>query len=100
MVVILGRLAVAPEQAAALDRLVLQLVDGTHAEEGCVSYEFSRDLHDPARFHIVEEWLSDEALAEHVRSDHYQAFKHALAGLRVTERSIVRHVSDDRTVLA
>ena len=34
---------------------------GTRAEDGCESYTFSADLEDPGRFHVSEQWASQEA---------------------------------------
>ena len=63
-------------ETADLLRDALGTVTAPSREEpGCASYVLSRDLGDPARFYVVAEWASREALDEHVSTLHADAFR-------------------------
>lgn len=55
------------ERALAILRPV---VDGTHAEAGCLAYAVHRDNADPRTFVIVEHWTSQVALENHFVQPH------------------------------
>ena len=50
----------------------------TEAEPGNISYTFSQDLADPDGFHLFEEWVDEDALAEHFTLPHMADFVVAL----------------------
>ena len=52
------RVKVAPETAEQAAMAMHKLVEPTLAEPGCITYEFYRDLDDPAVFHCFEHWDS------------------------------------------
>ena len=47
-----------------------ELVDATHAEEGCERYALHRDPANPLAFVFVERWASAEAHAAHDETAH------------------------------
>ena len=52
----------------------LALVEPTRSEEGCIIYDFHQDTDDPASFMFYEQWVSKQALDEHLRMPYLQAF--------------------------
>lgn len=46
------------------------MIEGTHGEEGCLTYALHRDKADPNRFVIVERWRSQEDLDAHFSQPH------------------------------
>lgn len=46
-------------------------IDGALSQDGCIRYDWSADLNDPARVNVFEEWESEEALAHHFANDQY-----------------------------
>ena len=46
-------------------------IDAALAEEGCIHYDWSADLNNPARVNVFEEWESEAALAAHFRDPAY-----------------------------
>ena len=52
----------------------LSLVEPTKSEEGCLVYDFHQDTEDPASFMFYEQWVSKEALDEHLQTPYLQAF--------------------------
>jgi quinol monooxygenase YgiN len=49
-----------------------ELVEKTNAlDAGCVSYQLARDLSDPLRFAVIEEWADQASLDAHMKSEHF-----------------------------
>ena len=49
-----------------------ELVEKTNAlDPGCVKYELCRDVNDPLRFVMLEEWENQSLLDEHLKSSHF-----------------------------
>ena len=49
-----------------------ELVEKTNAlDRGCIRYELCKDLSDPLRFVMLEEWEDQESLDAHMKSDHF-----------------------------
>jgi quinol monooxygenase YgiN len=62
-----------------------EMMEASRKEAGCHAYTFTRDLYEPARFHIIEEWESEEALAAHFKAPHMAKFQQAVPGFGVKE---------------
>lgn len=58
-----------------------QLIPGTHAEEGCITFALHRDTRDPDRLVIIECWADGAALGAHLETPHLAAFRAAVAPL-------------------
>jgi quinol monooxygenase YgiN len=69
-----------------------EMMEASRKEPGCHAYTFTLDLYDPARFHILEEWESDEVLAKHFATPHMAKFQQAVAGLGVKEMKAEKFV--------
>ena len=52
----------------------LSLVEPTRSEVGCISYDFHQNTEDSQSFMFYENWVSKEALDEHIQTPHLQAF--------------------------
>ena len=49
-----------------------ELVEKTNAlDAGCLKYELCRDVNDPSRFIMLEEWEDQKALDIHMKADHF-----------------------------
>ena len=49
-----------------------ELVEKTNAlDAGCIRYELCKDVNDPLRFTMLEEWESQGALDEHMKAKHF-----------------------------
>ena len=60
---------------------VSDIIERTRAEAGCRVYAFARDIQIPNVLWISEEWDSDDALNEHLKSPHIQAFLKRVADI-------------------
>ena len=67
--------------------------EGTRAEPGCLWFEWSQSLDDPADFVLVEAFVDAEAGAAHVSSDHFKRAQQELPGHLVETPRIV-HFND------
>ena len=63
-------------------KLGKEVVEKTNAlDEGCISYELCQNTEDPLGFVMLEAWSSQEALAAHMQSAHFQALVPKMDGL-------------------
>ncbi|GAA4042633.1 putative quinol monooxygenase [Parerythrobacter jejuensis] len=46
-------------------------IDGALSQDGCIHYDWSADLNNPARVNVFEEWESEESLAHHFANKEY-----------------------------
>ncbi|MCL2124553.1 MAG: antibiotic biosynthesis monooxygenase [Oscillospiraceae bacterium] len=49
-----------------------ELVEKTNAlDKGCIRYELCRDVNDPLRFIMMEEWEDQPSLDAHMKASHF-----------------------------
>jgi quinol monooxygenase YgiN len=73
MIFITAKFRVRPEDADAWPEISRSFTDATRAEPGCLWFDWSRSLDDPAEYVLVEAFRDDDAAAAHVQSDHFAA---------------------------
>ena len=61
-----------PGSENAVADILRQMVEPTRAETGCLAYEVSRSVHDPATFLLYEVYEDQRGLDQHQASDHFQ----------------------------
>ena len=54
---------------------ILALVGPTRAEAGCINYDLHVSLDDPGLFMLYENWVSKEALDQHLATPYLERFK-------------------------
>ena len=65
------------------------LVEKTNAlDKGCIKYELCKDVNDPQRFVMLEEWESQAALDEHMKAAHFTEMVPKLGGFASQPSSI------------
>jgi quinol monooxygenase YgiN len=70
-----------------------ELVAETRKEEGCITYALHQDINDPSIITMLEEWVDEEALNQHNKSEHVKRIVPKLRKLREsTEVNIYREV--------
>ena len=67
---VLARIRSRPEKIDELRSVLLQLVEETRKENGCVNYQLFQNKADPSDFTVVEEWANDVAIDGHMVSTH------------------------------
>jgi quinol monooxygenase YgiN len=78
MIFIAAKFRVRSEHADQWPEICADFTEATRAEPGCLWFDWSRSLDDPAEYVLVEAFRDGEAGAAHVGSDHFQAARRAL----------------------
>jgi quinol monooxygenase YgiN len=78
MIFITAKFAVRPEEADDWPSISQAFTEATRAEPGCLWFEWSRSLADPAEYVLVEAFRDDAAAEAHVTSDHFSAARKEL----------------------
>jgi quinol monooxygenase YgiN len=52
-------------------KLYQELVEKTREEDGCIVYELYQDNKDSSVLTMIEEWTDEEALAKHMKTEHF-----------------------------
>src|SRR3954466_8231439 len=73
MIFITARFRVRPEGADDWPSIRPGFPEATRAEPGCLWFDWSRSLDDPAEYVLVEAFRDDDAGAAHVNSEHFKA---------------------------
>lgn len=69
-----------------------EVVDGTHTEEGNISYELHQDVNNPLVYVFIEVWKSQAAIDSHNQSAHFLAFKEAIKGKVDLEANVIKKI--------
>ncbi len=88
---VVARVIAIPDQVEAVKAILLELIEPTRQENGCIKYELLQNQSEPTDFTFVEEWSSHEALDAHLASAHIQKAVARLHGLIATEPDIRRY---------
>jgi quinol monooxygenase YgiN len=73
MIFITARFRIRPEDADRWPEISRSFTEATRAEPGCLWFDWSRSIDDPAEYVLVEAFADDDAGAAHVQSDHFKA---------------------------
>lgn len=92
MIVIHASVLLDPAKIDAAIAAAQEMMAASRKEPGCHAYTFARDLSEPGRFHIIEEWESDEALAVHFQTAHMAKFQSVAPSLGIREMKAERFV--------
>jgi quinol monooxygenase YgiN len=95
MIIVMGKLRIDAEAIEAALPAARKVVAATQAEEGCLQYDYSRDIADPELFHITERWTSREALGAHLKTAHVAEWIAVLQTLTMKERHIRLYDTDE-----
>jgi quinol monooxygenase YgiN len=72
MIFIAAKFKVREEYVDRWPHLVADFTNATRAEHGCLWFEWSRSLDDPAHYVLIEAFRDDEAGVAHVGSEHFK----------------------------
>lgn len=78
MIFITAKFQVLPEHAGRWPEIARAFTEATRAEPGCLWFEWSRSLADPAEYVLVEAFRDEAAGAAHVQSAHFRAARQEL----------------------
>ncbi len=77
---IVAEISITPGERGGLMPALQSLVEGSRSEPGNRAYDLTEDIAHPGHFFVIEEWLSEQAIAEHNESAHFRAFVAAIDG--------------------
>jgi quinol monooxygenase YgiN len=75
VIYVVATLTVKPGTAAEFIAGAKACIAETVKEPGCISYDLTESVTDPAKFVFVEQWENAEALGPHGASDHMRAWR-------------------------
>ncbi|MGW5663246.1 putative quinol monooxygenase [Streptomyces sp. NPDC003758] len=78
MIFITAKFRIKPEHAERWPEIVREFTEATRSEPGCLWFDWSRSLADPAEYVLVEAFRDGEAGAAHVQSAHFRAAQQTL----------------------
>ncbi|MDT3440592.1 MULTISPECIES: putative quinol monooxygenase [unclassified Pseudofrankia] len=78
MIFITVKFRVRPEDAEQWPAIVEEFTRATRNEPGCLWFDWSRSIEDPAEYVLVEAFRDDDAGAAHVQSAHFRAAQQTL----------------------
>jgi quinol monooxygenase YgiN len=88
---VIAHIKVIPAKIGEAKALLLQLIEPTRTEAGCIVYQLLQSHANPAEFVFVEEWQSEAAINAHLISEHVeQTFREGMEFL-VEPPSILRY---------
>jgi quinol monooxygenase YgiN len=78
MIFITAKFRVRPEDVDAWPEISREFTEATRAEPGCLWFDWSRSLDDPAEYVLVEAFRDADAGSAHVTSAHFRTAQQAL----------------------
>ncbi|MGR6973867.1 putative quinol monooxygenase [Streptomyces cynarae] len=96
MIFITAKFRIRPEHAERWPEIVREFTEATRSEPGCLWFDWSRSLADPAEYVLVEAFRDAEAGAAHVQSAHFKAAQQTLPPyLAATPRIVNTELEQD-----
>ncbi|MFC6079858.1 putative quinol monooxygenase [Sphaerisporangium aureirubrum] len=72
VIFITAKFRVLPQSADQWPEITAEFTRATRAEPGCLWFDWSRSIDDPAEYVLVEAFRDGDAGAAHVQSDHFR----------------------------
>jgi len=88
---VVARIVASPEKVEAVKAVLLELIEPSRQDQGCIKYELLQNQSEPTDFTFVEEWTSDDALDAHLATAHMEEADAKLNGLLAAEPDIRRY---------
>lgn len=85
---VVARIIAIPEKAEEVKSVLLDIIEPTRKEEGCIVFELLENQENHTDFTFVEEWESQELWNAHMASAHIAQAVSQLNGLLATEPDI------------
>ncbi|BAU65122.1 Antibiotic biosynthesis monooxygenase [Stanieria sp. NIES-3757] len=88
---VVARVIALPDKIEQLKAVLIELIEPTRAEAGCIQYDLLQNTSNPTDFTFVEEWSSTAALETHLTSQHLQKAINKINGLVAQSPDIRRY---------
>jgi quinol monooxygenase YgiN len=94
MIFITAKFLIKPEYVEDWPRIAGPFTEATRAEPGCLWFDWSHSLDNPAEYVLVEAFRDGEAGGAHVGSDHFQQARRELPQYLVATPKIISQSID------
>ncbi|MDT4990251.1 MAG: hypothetical protein QOH97_143 [Actinoplanes sp.] len=93
MIFITAKFTIRPEYADSWPQIVGSFTEATRAESGCLFFDWSRSLDNPAEYVLVEAFRDGDAGGAHVTSAHFRQAqqdlpKHLVATPKIVSQAL------------
>jgi quinol monooxygenase YgiN len=78
MIFIAAKFRVRPEHADQWPQIAAEFTQATRSEPGCLWFDWSRSVDDPAEYVLIEAFADGDAGAAHVQSEHFRNAQQSL----------------------
>jgi quinol monooxygenase YgiN len=98
MTIIIGaEIRIDPADMPKIREFAAVMVDKTVTleKDTCIAYSFAEDFNEPGLVRIFEVWQSDEALAEHFKTQHMADFQEGMKSITVKDVKATRYEVGD-----
>jgi len=76
-----------PAAAAKFEAAAAKAAKASRGDEGCLAYDFHRDLEKPGHYTLIERWSGLDALKKHLAKEHTKQILAVFAELGTTPRT-------------
>jgi quinol monooxygenase YgiN len=99
MLLIVGSFRIPPHNMARLRPVMLRVIEGSRAEDGCIEYGYAEDVLEPGLIHLTERWTDQAALDRHFATPHIGELRAVWPDLGITDRDLrVYEVGEPRKI--
>lgn len=88
---VIARHRARPDTVDEVRRLLLELIEPSRSEPGCLKYELLQNAEDPADFTFVETFADDAALAAHASAPYIAGLAGRLGALVARPAEVSRY---------
>jgi quinol monooxygenase YgiN len=99
MLVVTGEFRFQPGRDDALRAAMVDMMNESNREAGCLHYRFYRDVENPEVYRVYEEWESERHLADHAASEHMKVFRGRLKEIGVVSRAVKKMEAGPATTI-
>ena len=78
MTVVHIQMSVIPEKRKEFFQTILDLVQSTREEKGCICCHIYQDMEAKNSISIIEEWKTEQDLSKHIQSEHFCVLRGAI----------------------
>lgn len=89
MIIVIAKMTVKSGGKIEIFSLAQDLITATRAEEKCLSYELLDDPYAENSCAFIEKWTDKEALVQHLKTPHINAWRQKSANL-LAEKTVIK----------
>ena len=87
-IIIAGTVRVPPDNLAGLKPHMENMLSGSRAEDGCLTYSYAEDVAEPGLIRVFEAWRDQAAIDAHFRTAHMAQWRAAWPQFGVSDRRL------------